>query len=197
MSEYVKGVFALAILLMLLLYLVPGERFKRYIRFFTEIVLTVGVLSPVLSMICDNDRFLELIAYETFTENLSEIARDMERMEYLQNDYYLEEYERAIAEDVKGIALGIAETYGYTVEDVEVHLTKEYRLDAMNLSLAKADAEERENTIVIERIQIGEQMHTEDVGEEEKGMTAEIRHKLAEYYQMDESLIEIQKQVSG
>lgn len=191
--EYIKEFLVLFLLMTLFLYLVPGERIKRYIRFFTEIVLTVGILSPLLSIVFDSEKFLEKIEYETFTENLSEISKDMERMEFIQRDYYLEEYENAIEEDVKQTAQQTAEIYGYSVSSVKVHLKEEYKLESIQLFVTKAGQE----TIVIEEITWVEHGKEDSAMNRENGMTAEIRKKLTEYYALEEEFITVQYETSG
>lgn len=179
--EYMKGVLALFVLLMLLLYLVPGEGFKKYIRFFGELVLTIGFLSPVLNLIYDSDQFLALIDYEQYSGQMSELTRDMERVEYIQKDYYLKEYETAIAGDVTRIA----EQYGFEVEEAKVDMNEAYTLDAICLSVSEQGTE----GIEIERVWLD---GTE--GEKETEASADLRKELAEYYQLEEEAITIKEE---
>lgn len=185
---YIKEFLVLFVLMTLLLYLVPGERLKKYIRFFTEMVLLAGILSPLLSFLFDYEEFLAQIEYETFTENLTQIERDMERMEFLQNDYYLEEYEIAIGEDVRQTAEPIAESYGYQVGSVKVKLTEDYSIEGMTLSLS----EQKRGEIVIEEIAWKEQSAADLLMNGENGVAAEIRRKLAEQYGIEETYITVQ-----
>lgn len=185
MLSYVRGFIVLFVLLTLLLYLPPGKSYQKYIRFFAEIILTLGILSPVLSVFCDSEEFLELIEYEEFMESLSEISRDTQKIEYINNDYYLEKYESAIEEDVSGIA----EQYGFTVQEAKVDLSREYTVDKIQLWLT----DRIEERIVVERIVPKEQ-------EDETGTDAAyagLRQKLSEYYQLDAAMIEIQYARNG
>lgn len=188
MTEYIKGFLALFILMTMLLHLVPGESLKKYIRFFAEIVLIAGFLTPVLSLFFDSEEFMEKIDYETFTENISEMSLDMQRMEYMQADYYREEYENAIAEDVWQMADGIVAVYGYGVSDVSVQLTDDYKLEAMQLSLCPRDSDR----IFIGEIVLGDgSMDQDQKTDENEGMTGELRKRLTEYYQTQEERITV------
>lgn len=178
--EYMKGVLALFVLLMLLLYLVPGDGFKKYIRFFGEIILAIGFLSPVLKIIYDSDKFLALIDYEQFSEQMSELSRDMNRVEYIQKDYYIEKYEAAIAGDVTRIA----EQYGFVVKEVKVDMNEEYTLDAIYLSVT----EQGTDGIEIEHVWLD----GKDEEESESGIYTNLKKELAEYYQLEENAIAIQ-----
>lgn len=182
MLAYVRGFITLFVLLTMLLYLPPGKSYQKYIRFFAELILTLSIISPVMSVICDSDEFMELIEYEEFTENLSEISKDMQRIEYLHNDYYLEEYENAIAEDVRQIAGRVAEGYGFSVKEAKVHMAEDYTVDAIQIWMTDQGGEE----IVIGKIvlQEGTKLGTDAV-------YAGITQELSDYYQLDPSKIEI------
>lgn len=174
--EYIRSFLALFVLLMLLLYLVPGEGFRKYIQFFSEIVLAIGFLYPVLSALYDSDAFLEKVEYEAFTEGLSEIARDTRKIEFLQNDYYIGEYERAIGMDVERIA----RQYDFDVTSVRVHLADDYTLDAISLALTEPGGD----AITVGRVNVSG-------GAGEEAVCAGLKKELSQYYQIDEALIEI------
>lgn len=182
MLEYIRGILTLFVLMTLLLYLIPGEKFQKYIRFFTELVLTLGFVMPVLSLFGDSEKFMKMIDYEEFTESLSEISRDSQRMEFLQNDYYLKEYETAIEGDI----MSIAESYGFTVNRADAHLTEDYTLDSIELTVSNRGSDE----IVIGKIMEGDLAET---GEDD-GVCTGLKEELAEYYRMDQSLISIRYQ---
>ena len=69
---YIQKIFALFLLLVVARQLIPNGRLKKYIYFFTELVLIIGVMQPFFSFWGDNDALLDKIRSETFTENLSE-----------------------------------------------------------------------------------------------------------------------------
>lgn len=161
-----------------MVYLVPGNSFQKYIRFFTEVILTFAFLSPILSLFCDSDAFMEMIQYESFTESLSEISKDTQKIEFLQNDYYIRKYEIAIEEDVRLIA----ETEGYFVQEVSVGLTEDYVIDTISLTVT----EEAADDILIGKIEIGGAAKQDET-------YADLKEKLAGYYQIEESRIVICK----
>ena len=180
---YVKSFMALFLLIMVLRQLVPGEKLKKYIYFFTEILLTLWFLYPVLSVLCDGDAFLETIRYEEFTERLSEASRDAERMEFLQNDYYLQQYEAAAGLDVKTTAEGYLDSYGLKVQKVDVTLTEEYNVAYMEVVFGEVDEEKIEvEGILVER---GKEQGNEAIA---RGLA----EKLRETYQLLEEQVKVQ-----
>lgn len=180
MTTYVRGFIALFLLLTALLHLPPQKSYQKYIRFFAELILTLALLTPVLSVICDSEEFLRLIDYEEFTEELGEVSKDMQQVEYLYGDYHKAAYEEAIAGDVKRIAEG----HSFFVQDVSVELSEEYTVEHISLWVA---GEAKEQVIV-------EQVVLEQTVREENGnsICEKLRQELMEFYHLDEANIEIQ-----
>lgn len=144
MLTYIKGFVTLFVLLAVLIYLTPQNRYQKYIRFFTELILTAGILSPLLSLFGGNEKFLNQIAYEEFEAEFLETTKDLERMEYVHQDVYIQEYEEAIANDV----VQIAKDYGFAAQRSTVHLGEDYSVEEITIWLAEA----REKRIAVEPI---------------------------------------------
>lgn len=186
MLSYIRGFIVLFVLLALLLYLPPGKEYQKYIRFFAQLLLVLSILSPFLSIICGDEEFMDKIAYEEFMENLDELSRDTQKIEYMQNDYYREQYEFAAAQDVKQIAGQELSEYGLCAQDVAVRMGEDYTIEEISVQIKKRDADD---------ITVGEILISGDEegkGEEDEAVYAVLRQKLARYYQMEESKIKIQ-----
>ncbi len=175
--EQIRGLFILFVLLGLFMYIVPGENYKKYIRFFSGVIMLVAFLSPLLSLFWDGGDFFEQIQYEAFVEGLEELSRDNARIEFAQNEYYRKKYELAIAEDVRQIAAGA----GYETTEVEVHLADDYTMQGISLTVKKS----MEGDIFVAPVEIGS-----DAGGIDKGL-AQLREKLAGYYQMEEEAVTV------
>lgn len=204
MLSYIKGFITLFVLLIVLLHLAPGKSYQKYIRFFAEMLLTISLLTPVLSIICDKEEFLDLIKYEEFMSELQETSKDMEKIEYLHNDYYIEEYESAIETDV----CQMAEAYDFVVQEVKVDMAEDYTISYIKLELTDQTNEQ----VVIGKIVIDEKEKVdvtaksdhksddgaeENVGEQSDTKYAALLRDLENYYQIDRSKIGIQYTKAG
>lgn len=89
----VKSYTVLFLLMMMLIQLVPKENYRKYIQVFMGMLLVFALLSPVIKFLFDSEEFYELVEYETFQEQLEELKKDTNRVEFLQQDYYEEEGE--------------------------------------------------------------------------------------------------------
>lgn len=112
-------------------------------------------------------------------EELSAVARDMEQIEFMHSDYHKETYEEAIAMDVEQIVEG----YDYEVQDVRVILSEEYVVQEISIEIV-ADTSGC--------ISIGRSALQEAKEEREEMVSTQLKQELMEYYQMEESQIEIQ-----
>lgn len=173
---YVRNFFVLAVLLLLLQQLAPGKELKKYIRFFSQLLLTLGFLSPVLSFFADSEDVLKKIEYEAFAENVAEISRDAERLEYVQQDYYLEKYEEAVRNDVHRIAETFADPYGLCVREADVELSGDYRVEEMEVTLAKKEGGDIKTA--------SEKLWGND-GEDAKAVCETLKAELESYYQLE------------
>lgn len=181
MMEYVRDFIVLFVVLMILLQLPTQENYRKYIRFFAELILTMALLSPVLSVFCDSDEFLKLIEYEAFAKNLAMVSEDMEHIEYLYEDYHREKYEAAIGEEVKRMA----EEHDFCVQEVVVELSEDYKVEHMALQISESDARQ----IVIEAVEVAGAGENE--AEDEVFADRGLKKELMEYYGVEEKEIEI------
>lgn len=180
MVTFVRDFIVLFVVLMILLQLPTQENYRKYIRFFTELILTMALLSPVLTIFCDSDEFLKMIEYEAFAKELAMVSADMEHIEYLYEDYHREKYEEVIGEEVKRMA----EEYDFCVQEAAVELSENYEVEHMTLQISESDARQ----IVIESVEVAGAGEDE---EEEVVADRGLKAKLVEYYGVEEKEIEI------
>ena len=104
-AAYIKSFLVLFVVVTVILQLIPGTQLKKYIYFFAQFVLVIGILHPLLSFFWDTDVFLEQIEYEAFSENLAETARGASRIAEGQKEDYLKKYESIVAQDVARVGV--------------------------------------------------------------------------------------------
>lgn len=170
--EWVKN-YSLVFLLMTILTSVIAKReYKKYIRLFVEIILVITLANPLLGVMGKSEGLFEKISYDSFWQGLEGIKMDQEKMDFLNEDYYIDYYESAIAGDVKLLA----ENTGYAVTDVLVELNEEYGVEEMELKVARRE----KNAVIAGTLQ----------DEENEEITA-LKEKIAVYYQVPEDRISI------
>lgn len=208
--NWMKGIVILFILTNVLLYMVQGKIYEKYIVFFMRLLIIIAVISPITTIAYSEEEFLDNIAYIQFWQDLERIRKDSERIGYVNQEYCREEYEQLVEEDVQRFL----KKEEYQSSYVTVQLTDAYVIEMIQIGInGKTDLEENNavremiETIRIEEIAPGKEMREideVDAGKNEagKGMADDsitknryrkLKEKLMEYYQVDGNQIVIEE----
>ena len=104
--SYLKSYVILFLVLTILLEMVPKAGMQKYIRFFSQMILVIGLLYPVLGWMGESDA-------------------------YLDNDLYVKKYEDAIALDVTQMA----QEENFAVKEIAVEMTENYEIKCIRMPL--------------------------------------------------------------
>ncbi|MBO5302504.1 MAG: stage III sporulation protein AF [Lachnospiraceae bacterium] len=171
--EWVKNYSMVFLLLTVISSLAAKKEYKQYIQFFVEVLLVVMVVTPFFQAVGRSEEFFDKISYDSFWQELDSIRHDQDKLQFLEDDYYIHYYEETIQADL----VLLAEDAGFKVLDAAVKMNEEYRVENMYLAVAKQE----ENRIIVGSI-------------EKQSESAEImalRRKIAEYYHLEEENIVI------
>lgn len=171
--EWVKNYSMVFLLMTVLTSAAAKKEYRKYIQLFVEIVLVITLINPLLNVTGKSEDLFEKISYDSFFQSLEGIKKDKEKLDFLNEDYYISYYENAIEEDVKLLA----KDTGYVITDASVTLNEDYEVEAMELSAAK----ERAETIIIGTVD----------SQPENLELAALKKKIAEYYRIDADRISI------
>lgn len=127
--QWVKGIVILFIAGNVLLYLVQGKTYEKYVRLFFQIVVILAVMAPIGTVVLDQDAFLEAIDYESFRQELDNIRRDSERVTDLGQSYAREQYEEAVEEDITHMLQRMERFPSY----VEAQLNESYEIENIRI----------------------------------------------------------------
>ncbi len=171
--EWVKNYSMVFLLLTVLASVSAKKEYRKYIQLFVEIILVITLVNPLIGAAGKSGDLFEKISFERFWQELEGTKTDREKMDFLNDDYYIAYYERAIEADV-GL---MAENLGYAVIEANVTLDEEFLVENMELKVAKEG---------VEPVIIG----TVEEEPERMEITA-LREKIAAYYQIPEDRITI------
>lgn len=181
---WVFSIAVFLILITLILQLLP-ERFKKYLNFYTGVLLMLIAIKPVTSLLkIDSDiaAYFELGEMEL---KLDDISNSLSLTRDVTEDRLIDEYNLLIEESVTGLL----STYGYTISDISI----DWNLEAdstsygsiKRMSVTLKDKSTRGSVTGIkpvEPIVIGGAAVTGP--EEEKPEIVEIKNKLAGFYNL-------------
>lgn len=163
---WIKNYSMVVLLLTALTSAAAKKEYRKYIQLFVEIIWVITLVNPLLAAFGKSGDLFEKISYDSFWQGLEGIKMDQAKLDFLDEGYYMEYYEKAIEEDVKLLA----ENSGYEIVKTTVSLDEEYGVEKMELTVKKKK---------VETILIGEEKERQ--GREE---ILALRDKIAAYYRI-------------
>ena len=142
---WMKGIVLLFFVFTALLYFIPRNTYKKYIRFFMEMMLILSIMYPLLQAVFKENTLENLIHYDEFWQEMDNMKLDAEHFEEEQNAYYLKECEENIEEDVKQLMF----QHGYEVKSVEVKLNTSYEIEDISLVVEQTAKEQKNEDILL------------------------------------------------
>ena len=182
--QWVKNIAFFLILSGLVYQILPDSRFKKYVRFFMGLVLTLMVLSPLLNLW--NLENVLVQAVETFSLDRSrlELQAELENGVGEQEAGIQREYQGMILEKVTGI---VAEK-GYFVQDFSAELNLDPESEDVGKILMMEvilSPEDQDTVIWIEPVVIG----APGEGEPSSLELPEIRREIEAYFELEEGVL--------
>lgn len=132
--QWVKGIVILLIVGNILLYLLQGKIYEKYVQLFFQVVVIMAVIAPIGKMVFDKDAFLSALDYQTFWQNMDNIQRDNEKVADFGRAYAKEQYEQAVEEDV----IHMLERMEYKPAYVEAQLNEDYAISSLCIGFTEA-----------------------------------------------------------
>ena len=180
--NYTKGYLVLFFMLMILTQAAAGGKYQKYISFFSQMILVLGLLYPLLNWAGKTEFIRDQVEYEAFWQKLEEIRLDAEKITYQDQETYVKKYEDAIAFDMTQMA----ESYHFAVKEIEVTMTENYEISKVSMTVTDP---EKEN-LVIGEITWGE-TGTEQRKGQADGDYRKLRERLLGYYKLSEEQLDI------
>lgn len=174
--NWVKNLVCFYLLLTVVQHLLPQKNYQKYVRFFSGMLLTILVVSPVLSLLGSEELLRQKISQMEFFQDMDNIKLDTEHLEMTQKEVYLREYENAIGMDVSRMA----EEKQLAAQEVNVHLTQEYEVESIEMKVKLTE----DNSVFVQKAAYA------DNGAEYPSVH-ELRQALMDFYRLDEERITI------
>lgn len=122
LTDWIRAVLIVYLLMLVLLYFSAGESYKKFIRFFMGLVLALTVLRPFLSLTGKTGTFSDSVTYEAYRKKVQQAQQDFGRMEQTEAARYSAYYGRAIEEQW----LAQAAEQKLEIAEISVTLNEDY-----------------------------------------------------------------------
>lgn len=153
--NWMKEFMIVYLILTVLTQLCAAQSLKKYLRFFSGIILLLMLFSPVLHLFGKDGKLEEKVSYETFLEQLDGIRQDSKNLEFINNDNTIHRYEDAIARDILRQVKGKQ----ISVSKVQVTLNGQYEIEKVSVWLSVSVSKDEKKDAIKKLAQLLQDMY--------------------------------------
>ena len=213
-ENWVRNIVCYLIFLTLICNLLPSGKYEKYVRLFGGMVLILVVIQPFTSSLQLDEKIAYYFETFSFQEEMSGLKEELGEMDRQRAETITKEYEQAAASDVERMA----KEAGFSPVSVEVDIDSDQESETFGMVVQVSLVVEGENgtgeddgeetygeekesraeqavEVAVEQIE-PVKLQTEesetDEEEESEGIFLELASEIADYYELEESHVEIQ-----
>lgn len=213
-ENWVRNIVCYLIFLTLICNLLPSGKYEKYVRLFGGMVLILVVIQPFTSSLQLDEKIAYYFETFSFQEEMSGLKEELGEMDRQRAETITKEYEQAAASDVERMA----KEAGFSPVSVEVDIDSDQESETFGMVVKVSLVVEGENgtgeddgeetygeekesraeqavEVAVEQIEpvkIQTEESETDEEEESEGIFLELASEIADYYELEESHVEIQ-----
>lgn len=182
---WVKNIAFYLILITAVLNALPDNHFKKYIKFFTGMVLIILLISPISRLLNIESNLDFSFIQKSYEIELEEMQEEIGNLEYIQSNQLFSGYSATILQQIEDIVTN----EGLYLIDGEVKLVEDKESNSYGtiekIDLLVSKKEEDEKSIKIDKIKITGKDNPDTIE------TLNIKNRIMEYYQVPIEIITI------
>ena len=130
---WIRSILCFLCFFQVFLQLTPKESYRKYLKFFGNLILVLLLLRPAASLLGQAESLEQFLKFQTLSNEYSELRMHMEGMEELKNTLVEETFRREIRE--------VPENLGYSVLSLSVSYGETGEPEAIDLVLLSSKDE--------------------------------------------------------
>lgn len=99
--NWIKRLLYFSVFLTVFMQLLPGESYKKYVRFFAGILLIILAVNPILTFLSKEDFADEILETMAVSEEKVDMELDVDELWQAQQKYYRRQAEKSVEDVVK------------------------------------------------------------------------------------------------
>lgn len=181
--------------------LLPGRKYGKFLKLFAGMVLILLVVQPFTGELRLEDRIAHNYESFVFRNQAGELKQEMLGIEEQRLDQMIRQYEEAVKLDVEQMVLDtglVTVTCDARIQrDMEDEQFGSVTLITMTVAEEEQEEEKKASAVEpiapVEEIVIGERVTDSRIDQEnQRTALAQLRKKIASYYNLEEIYVEIQ-----
>ena len=134
---WIRSILCFLCFFQVFLKLTPKESYRKYLKFFGNLILVLLLLRPAASLLGQAESLEQFLKFQTLSNEYSELRMHMEGMEELKNTLVEETFRREIERQIREVP----ENLGYSVLSLSVSYGETGEPEAIDLVLLSSKDE--------------------------------------------------------
>ena len=109
--------------------LIPREKYAKYVKFYSGLIILLIALDPVLQLFTENDELTNYLKIEFLKNDYSNLEQKTESLAEMKTEQILRSLEK---ESIRQIQM-LASAYGFKDTKVHIHYKDDYRVSEIEL----------------------------------------------------------------
>lgn len=130
-TSFIRNMICFICFFQVFLHLVPKEQYRKYLKFFGNLLLVFLVIRPAAVFLGKGEELESILRLESLREEYSEMEMHMEGAEELKTEVI----NRSFQEEIKRQIRGIPEAYGLSVLHMEMEFQEEITPESLTIRL--------------------------------------------------------------
>lgn len=129
--SWIRSIVILYVMGQVIVYLVMGKKYEKYIRFFLQLVMVLVIVRPVFVLLGDEETFKNRLSFYQISQSVQEQKSQLEQLQGESEEHYMRQCEQMLAEDVETY---LEEHFPYKGE-AEVTLSEDFAIERIEVSV--------------------------------------------------------------
>ena len=134
---WIRSILCFLCFIQVFLQLTPKESYRKYLKFFGNLILVLLLLRPAASLLGQAESLEQFLKFQTLSNEYSELRMHMEGMEELKNTLVEKTFRREIERQIREVP----ENLGYSVLSLSVSYGETGEPEAIDLVLLSSKDE--------------------------------------------------------
>lgn len=190
-TGWVQNIAYYMIFMTVVLSLLPAKQYEKYVRFFAGIILILLVIKPFLGGLRLEEEISHFYQEFSLKQDTAELEQKILGVEQQQKKMILAQYEAAVREDIRQMA----GSSGFSVRELDVSVCEDEGEDGFGKVETVWLLVKYAGTGMGKGQEMGMDVQTggnPESAEEGKRAANQLRERIAQYYRLEVSYVEIQ-----
>lgn len=184
---WIKGIAFYLILILAIQNVIPDNKYKKYIKLFSGMLLVLLVISPITNVFNFTENIANLYEDKLVKQEIGQMEVQLSNMEDSVYEATINQYKELVKEQVSVFA----EDEGLYIEEFSCEITDDAQLSSITLILSKETTDADSNKVYVDKIRINSKEELGISNQVEDISVINLKKSIVDFYNISDDNINI------